>query len=89
MGLESVELVMAYEEEFGIGIADEVVEKLLTPRDAIDRITAMIHAGASTKFDRLTTRDQVRTLLRQITREQLGIGEFSDDDEFVRDLGVD
>jgi acyl carrier protein len=88
MGLDGVELVMAWEEEFGIVISDEDAEKLITPHLAIDLITIRIHAESSTKFDRLTIRDEIRTLVRQITREQLGIEEFSDDDEFVRDLGL-
>ncbi len=35
------------------------------------------------------TRPQVRATVREIIVEQLGIPEFSDDDEFVRDLRVD
>lgn len=36
--LDVVELIMAFEEEFGIEIPDEDAEKLLTVRDAIDYI---------------------------------------------------
>lgn len=36
MGLDSVELVMAFEEEFGICIPDPAAEKMRTPRDVID-----------------------------------------------------
>jgi hypothetical protein len=64
MGLDGVELVMAWEEEFGIVISDEDAEKLITPHLAIDLITIRIHAGSSTKFDRLTIRDEIRTLVR-------------------------
>jgi hypothetical protein len=60
-----------------------------TPRQAIDLIASKIENGSSTKFEPSTPRDKVRTLLRQITREKIGIKEFSDDDEFVRDLGLD
>jgi acyl carrier protein len=33
VGLDSVELVMAFEEEFGLTIPDEVAEKLITVGD--------------------------------------------------------
>lgn len=89
MGLESVELVMAWEEEFGISIADEEAASLLTPRMAIDLIASKIHQGSSAKFDRSTTQDEIRGILMQIIKEQLGVRDFSDDDEFIRDLGVD
>lgn len=36
--LDTVELVMAFEEEFGIEISDDAAEKILTVKDAIDYI---------------------------------------------------
>ena len=36
--LDQVELVMAFEEEFGCEIPDEVAEKILTVKDAVDFI---------------------------------------------------
>jgi acyl carrier protein len=36
--LDTVELVMAFEEEFGIEIPDEAAEKILTVKDAVDYI---------------------------------------------------
>ena len=36
--LDTVELVMAFEEEFGIEIPDEDAEKILTVKDAVDYI---------------------------------------------------
>jgi acyl carrier protein len=38
--LDTVELVMAFEEEFGCEIPDEEAEKILTVKDAIDFIEA-------------------------------------------------
>ena len=38
--LDTVELVMAFEEEFGIEIPDDAAEKILTVKDAIDFISA-------------------------------------------------
>ena len=37
--LDTVELVMALEEEFDIEISDEVAEKIQTVQDAVDYIT--------------------------------------------------
>jgi acyl carrier protein len=37
--LDTVELVMAFEEEFGIEIPDEAAEKILSVKDAVDYIT--------------------------------------------------
>lgn len=38
--LDHVELVMAFEEEFGVEIPDDDAEKLLTFKDAVDFITS-------------------------------------------------
>lgn len=37
--LDTVELVMAFEEEFGCEIPDDVAEKILSVKDAIDYIS--------------------------------------------------
>ena len=38
--LDIVDLVMAFEEEFGVEIPDDAAEKILTVKDAIDYIDA-------------------------------------------------
>jgi acyl carrier protein len=38
--LDTVELVMAFEEEFGCEIPDEDAEKILTVKDAVDFLTS-------------------------------------------------
>jgi len=38
--LDNVELVMAFEEEFGVEIPDDAAEKILTVKDAIDFVKA-------------------------------------------------
>ena len=45
MGLDAVELVMAYEEEFGLVIEDKHAEKMLTPRHVVDYIMMRINAA--------------------------------------------
>jgi hypothetical protein len=42
MGLEAVELVMAFEETFQISISDAEAEKLITPRHVVDLIVAKL-----------------------------------------------
>lgn len=41
--LDTVELVMALEEEFEIDIPDEVAEKIMTVQDAVDHIKAHLN----------------------------------------------
>ena len=38
--LDTVELVMAFEEEFGVEIPDDAAEKILTIKDAVDFINS-------------------------------------------------
>jgi acyl carrier protein len=152
MGLDSVELILAWEEEFGIDIPDEVAGGISTPADAIDWVCKQVNASedrdpcfSMVEFHRVrehhftqlgvlrhtvrlhsrlpgggwfghrTVRDEVkcrveirskalierrklvpqwkrsevREAVRQVIREQIGVDEFSDKDEFVRDLGLD
>ncbi len=42
--LDTVELIMAFEEEFKIDIPDEVAEKISTVKDAIDYIQSAVNA---------------------------------------------
>jgi acyl carrier protein len=44
--LDTVELVMAFEEEFGCEIPDDAAEKILTIKDAIDFISAQSSQSA-------------------------------------------
>ncbi|MFZ4762184.1 MAG: acyl carrier protein [Alphaproteobacteria bacterium] len=42
--LDTVELVMAFEEEFGVEIPDEAAEKILTIKDAVSYLDAKLAA---------------------------------------------
>ena len=42
--LDVVELVMAFEEEFGVEIPDEAAEKIATVKDAIDYLQAHLES---------------------------------------------
>jgi len=97
MGLDSVELVMALEEEFGVRIPDSEAEQMLTPRRVIDWMYAQQEQGALFSVPgrkppsgfRCFTREQIAERVREVVREQLGIEEFSDDDRFIEDLRMD
>ena len=54
MGLDSVELVIAFEEAFGVAIEDAIAEKMRTPGDVIDFVER--HRGTGTKKLCLTRR---------------------------------
>jgi len=43
--LDNVELVMAFEEEFGVEIPDDAAEKILTVKDAIEFVKATAQSG--------------------------------------------
>jgi acyl carrier protein len=40
--LDTVELVMAFEEEFSVEIPDDMAEKILTIKDAIDHLSSAV-----------------------------------------------
>ncbi|GAA5495946.1 acyl carrier protein [Rubritalea halochordaticola] len=86
MGLDGVELIMAVEEEFGVSLDDAEVASLRTPRDLIAAVWKKLEACHDREGE--WTQVRVRQVIRQIIREQLGVNDFSNDAEFVRDLGV-
>ena len=87
MGLESVELVMAWEEHFGIEIPTERAAEWLTPRLAIEDIA---HLAQLKPEGRSWTREEIERDVCEIIVEQLGIARssFTLDSHFIRDMGV-
>ena len=69
MGLDTVELVMAWEEAFGVEIPDTVAAQLTTPREVIDYLAAQL--GASRQPACLTHRGFHR--LRRVLTTRFGI----------------
>lgn len=45
--LDTAELVMAFEQEFGISIPDEEAERISTVGQAIEHVTKAVNSGAS------------------------------------------
>ena len=58
-----------------------------TVRDLVS--IAVAQKAVELREERSWTDEEVRQVVRQIIRVQLGIDKFCDSDEFVRDLGVD
>lgn len=87
MGLDSVELVMAIEEEFDIELSNEVVSTILTVRhlrDAIATELARLHRPVENP-------DALFEKLRDMIAKQAGIqpDRVVLDAEIVRDLRID
>jgi acyl carrier protein len=86
MGLDLVELVVSFEESFGIEFANEAASKMVCAADVIDYV-----------MQRLSERGEIanRTLVAEIVRlrviEQLGINpkRYREDARFVEDYGAD
>ena len=57
--LDTVELVMAFEDEFGCEIPDEEAEKIATVQDAVDYIDAHLNQEAKLEFENLKNKAQL------------------------------
>jgi acyl carrier protein len=85
VGLDSVELVMAFEDAFELRIADQEAGKLQTVGDVADLFTARLAADG-----RPLPRDRVLAMVMVITCDQLGttLDRLTEDTSFVNDLGM-
>ena len=86
MGLDSVELVMATEEHFGIEIPDRIAEQLFT--------VGSLHEFVVLELQRIgkpTAADVVFAELRELICDQLGIkpDRVVPEARFVQDLKID
>ena len=82
MGLDTVELVMAFEEKFGVSIPDAATAKLVTPRDVVDYLMANGAGGGR-------SREEVAQLVRQVIEEQCAVYDFTQDSRFIEDMHLD
>ncbi|WP_009958161.1 phosphopantetheine-binding protein [Verrucomicrobium spinosum] len=86
MGMDSVELVMAVEEAFGIAISDQDASTAKTAGDLRDLILRALR-----NQNIQTNADQVWLKLKDIIADQLGVSphQVTPETDFIRDLGVD
>jgi acyl carrier protein len=64
--------------------------RFFSPTSVRDLVSiAVVQRADELGAARSWTNEEVRQVVRQIIREQLGIDKFRDSDEFVRDLGID
>ena len=86
MGLDSVELVMAFEEAFEIEISNGEAEAIITVGDAVDRIAAiLVREGRAADINAIYFR------VREIVVDHLNVepAKVIRSAHFVKDLGVD
>ena len=88
MGMDSVELMMAWEEHFDIAISNELAATLETPRKVIDAFEEILETGTTRKR---WTRFEIERDVCKIIVEQLGISRdsFTLDSSFIQDMGLD
>lgn len=86
MGLDTVELAMAVEEEFGLEIPDATAEKMLTVGDMHAFLVSELR-----RFGRDSDEHEVFERMRSITVRQLGVRpeEVIPGARFVKDLHAD
>ena len=87
MGLESVEVVMAAEDAFGIEITDQEAEKIYTVGDLYDCVLAKLRETGTAAPDS----QAVWMRLRGVLSDQLGIDirKILKSSRFVEDLRID
>jgi len=86
MGLDTVELVMAFEEEFGIEIPNEAAERMISVRDVRDFMVAEIRRRGGV-VDPDDVFERIRTVTMKISNVDRSKIQF--DTKFVDDLRLD
>ncbi len=86
MGLDSVELVMAFEDEFELTIPNDVAAMLMSIGDVVSWVTAQ-----RAWLGRPLPRDEVFDVVCRLTCEQCGTtrDRLTGNTCFVADLGID
>ena len=89
MGLESVELVMAFEEEFGVEIPDDEAEQIVTVADARDFIVGKLRERAENP--EAVDPEEVWLRLKAIVVDLIAVRpeKVIPEAAFMDDLGVD
>ena len=98
MGMDSVEVILSVEDAFGIDIPNEAAANILTLKNLIDYIVEHVSTMAQEKCHtqrifcklRRAFRNQIPALeVREIISDVLGIVDFRQSADFVKDLQFD
>ena len=73
MGLDFVELIMAFEEEFDISIPDADASEMASQRKVVDYVMSKVPGLA---------REQVTERVRHIIEQETGVDDFCEDYHF-------
>lgn len=86
MGLDTVELVMTFEKEFGITIPDSAAANMHTPRDV-----AVFVSEERSRLLRPMSESEIARQIKEIVIRHLGIAEtdYSEHKRFIEDFGAD
>jgi hypothetical protein len=86
MGLDTVELVIRFEESLGISMPDSAAQRMSTPSDVIDYAMVELQAQGQTPI-----RCHVAEIVRLLTLDQSGMraNQYREDGRFVEDFGMD
>ena len=86
MGLDSVELVLRFEESLGITIPNAVAETLATPAEVITFAMSELQRLGHTPL-----RHHVAEIVRLVTIDSIGIKpkHYRENARFVEDFGID
>lgn len=86
MGLEIVELVIAWEQAFGISIPDGTAEGLVTPEIAAREISRILHMEG-----KCLGMPEIHGIIKETTLEITGLPEarYATNLKFAEDFGMD
>jgi hypothetical protein len=86
MGLDSVELIIRFEESLGITIPNASAEQLQTPADVIDFAMSELQRLGHTPM-----RYHVAEIVRLVTVDSVGINpkQYRESARFIEDFGID
>lgn len=88
MGMKSVEILMAVEEQFGITIADAEAENIRTPGQLIDFVSSKLAVTIATVTWKAYSRSEIALGVKEIVTDILGCKNYHEDADFVKDLGM-
>lgn len=85
MGLETVELLISWEQEFDIAISDRAAATMFTPREAGDVIEQLLQS-----VGRPMDRSAIDRIIRSTTLEISGMNpdHYRPDGKFTEDFGM-